>query len=676
MAPSGASTRYFRIAVAALLIASACARDATREGQRRHSLVDRATQQQQQQLSSSSTHKNVDDVDDDDLVSSLSLPSSSPSPFLHQTSLVSQWLDSPLGPESVDSEDKGSDEKKQQQKQHKPLLPLSPRDAAGFVAVAAVVALAAGGGIGGGGLLVPLYLLVFGFETRDAVALSNITILGGAIASFAFNLPRRHPTHKDRPLISWDMILIMEPSTICGAVAGALLNKVTPTWLTTSLLFVLLTAMTQKLVSRSRKVWRLEGEERRLARAAAEEGQERVQGLSALLLEEANGGAGGAAVGADEGLEEEEEEGPLLLGSTLASAPSVPSLVSFADEAAASPSSSPTGENDSNNKPKPASSRSPLGGRGLFFSRRRTGSNDAPSATSPKPPKPPAAVAANGIANGNGIRSDDVERQASSLPPASSSSPSPSLHGGSDAHLLATITTNNNARSPFSEPHLAPPSKVAAIFALTLAVAAADLAKQRVRCGSLSYWLLVSAVVPPSLLVALTARTRLVKEHELRSSGAPGWPRYERGDVQWTRRASLAIPAISTLAGVVAGFFGVGGGIVKGPLMIALHVAPEIAAATSITMILFTSSAASVVYLSFGVPNDYALCLFALGAAFTAVGQVAVTRAVKKLGRPSIIVITMAAMMAVSAVVVFYEAESLTREAVMEHALGKHGHIC
>jgi hypothetical protein len=48
----------------------------------------------------------------------------------------------------------------------------------------------AGGGIGGGGVLVPLYILCLGFQTENAVALSNLTIAGGAFANFAINVFR------------------------------------------------------------------------------------------------------------------------------------------------------------------------------------------------------------------------------------------------------------------------------------------------------------------------------------------------------------------------------------------------------------------------------------------------------------------------------------------------------
>ena len=63
-----------------------------------------------------------------------------------------------------------------------------------------------------------------GFKTETAVALSNITIVGGAISNFCFNVGRRHE-YFDKPLIDWELILVMEPTTILGALIGGYLNK-------------------------------------------------------------------------------------------------------------------------------------------------------------------------------------------------------------------------------------------------------------------------------------------------------------------------------------------------------------------------------------------------------------------------------------------------------------------
>ena len=63
----------------------------------------------------------------------------------------------------------------------------------------------------------------------------------------------------------------------------------------------------------------------------------------------------------------------------------------------------------------------------------------------------------------------------------------------------------------------------------------------------------------------------------------------------------------------------------QGPLMLEMGVLPDVAAATSATMILFTSAAAAVVFLSFGgVPPAYAGLAFAVGLLSTAAGQVRV----------------------------------------------------
>jgi len=82
---------------------------------------------------------------------------------------------------------------------HKPLLPLDTSDQIGLVFAIGGLMIAAGGGIGGGGILVPIYILVMGFSPKHAIPLSNITVLGGALANMWLNLNKRHPM-ADRPL--------------------------------------------------------------------------------------------------------------------------------------------------------------------------------------------------------------------------------------------------------------------------------------------------------------------------------------------------------------------------------------------------------------------------------------------------------------------------------------------
>ncbi|KDD76088.1 hypothetical protein H632_c361p0, partial [Helicosporidium sp. ATCC 50920] len=125
------------------------------------------------------------------------------------------------------------------------------RRAVGWVLVALTLMLAASSGIGGGGILVPLLLGLFDKDPSTAVALSNITILGGALSNLALNCGRRHPQDSARPLIDWDLSLVMEPGTVLGALVGSYLNRILPTWLTTVGLAALLTVMARKLVAKA-----------------------------------------------------------------------------------------------------------------------------------------------------------------------------------------------------------------------------------------------------------------------------------------------------------------------------------------------------------------------------------------------------------------------------------------
>lgn len=107
--------------------------------------------------------------------------------------------------------------------QHKNLFPIDNTDIIGSLSVSVGLMIAASGGIGGGGILVPLLIIVFGFKPKYAIPLSNITILGSSITNVILNLPKRHPD-ADRPLIDWDLILLMEPITMAGAVRDNLIN--------------------------------------------------------------------------------------------------------------------------------------------------------------------------------------------------------------------------------------------------------------------------------------------------------------------------------------------------------------------------------------------------------------------------------------------------------------------
>jgi len=114
-----------------------------------------------------------------------------------------------------------------------------------------VISLSAPTGTGGGGILTPMYIILGGFTTHSAIPLSKATIFGGAVINNIINIPRRHP-FANRPLIAYDLVFIMGPAVLTGAVIGVLFNAVSPAFLLGLLLTVVLAYSTY---SASRKAW-------------------------------------------------------------------------------------------------------------------------------------------------------------------------------------------------------------------------------------------------------------------------------------------------------------------------------------------------------------------------------------------------------------------------------------
>ena len=165
--------------------------------------------------------------------------------------------------------------------------------------------------------------------------------------------------------------------------------------------------------------------------------------------------------------------------------------------------------------------------------------------------------------------------------------------------------------------------------------------------------------------ISLAVRAYLVKRTETKD--ACGYA-YVEGDFHWDSSTTLKYPCVCFFAGVCAGLFGIGGGIVNGPLMLELGVLPPVAGATTACMILLTSTTAATTFLTFGlVQLDYAKRLFWVGVGATAVGQLLMTRLVKKTGRQSYVAFSIGAVVSLSTVLMgFHGLVSLASDASEE----------
>lgn len=165
-------------------------------------------------------------------------------------------------------------------------------------------------------------------------------------------------------------------------------------------------------------------------------------------------------------------------------------------------------------------------------------------------------------------------------------------------------------------------------------------------CGSSGYWFLTALVFAWVLSISFYMRNVLIEKWMLKKR--LGY-RYQKGDVEWNPTNTIIYPCICFFAGFFAGLFGVGGGIVKGPLMLQMGVNPLVASATVAVMIMYTSVAATTMFIAFGTLTwDYAIFLFILGLLATVVGQFGVSYLVVKYKRVSLVSLSIGAVVALS----------------------------
>ncbi|XP_014506672.1 sulfite exporter TauE/SafE family protein 3-like [Vigna radiata var. radiata] len=113
------------------------------------------------------------------------------------------------------------------------------------------------GGIGGGGIFVPMLTLIIGFDTKSAIAISKFMITGGATATVFYNLRQRHPT-LDLPVIDYDLALLFQPMLMLGISIGVDFNVIFPEWMLTVLLIILFVGLSIKSFLKGVETWKHE----------------------------------------------------------------------------------------------------------------------------------------------------------------------------------------------------------------------------------------------------------------------------------------------------------------------------------------------------------------------------------------------------------------------------------
>ncbi|CAI9778960.1 unnamed protein product [Fraxinus pennsylvanica] len=137
------------------------------------------------------------------------------------------------------------------------------------------------GGVGGGGIFVPMLTLIVGFDTKSAAAISKCMIMGASASSVWYNLRVPHPC-RQVPIIDYDLALLFQPMLMLGITLGVSLSVVFPFWLITILIIVLFLGTSSRSFFKGIQMWK---EETTLEKALAEQQKTFVNSHGELLID-------------------------------------------------------------------------------------------------------------------------------------------------------------------------------------------------------------------------------------------------------------------------------------------------------------------------------------------------------------------------------------------------------
>ncbi|OQS01100.1 hypothetical protein ACHHYP_01827 [Achlya hypogyna] len=441
------------------------------------------------------------------------------------------------------------------------LFPLSPTDVAGTIGAFLCVIVSSGGGLGGGGLLVPLYIIVLGMSSHDAIPLSKATIFGSAIASMLLNVRKKHPLDPERQLIDYEVVVMMEPMTLAGTIIGVHLNKMCPEWLITVLLVWLLSNTSLRMVTKGRHVWQQEEAKEKKLLASI------VHHWQALTTARRLGSAVVAATRHWRALVQRRKDAQ----ATVAVHPEH----HLQEESLSDDDLNDHDEDD-------------------FLMR-------------------PSAKKATG-SGGSTLSLANLLQFRKYVP-------------WGDLTILLFAWFGLVLFSMLKGGHGAP-----SVVGLV--------------CGSSMYWFLTLMSFPFFVAVTAVFGLKIAGRHD--AMQAYGY-KYVAGDIVWNKRTTVLYPALCTVAGVAAGLLGIGGGMVKGPLLLEIGLHPQVASASSSTMILFTSSATTLQFIVLGMlPYDAALWYGVVGFAGGVVGQLGLSYLIKKYRKTAFVLFLVAGVIGAS----------------------------
>ena len=141
---------------------------------------------------------------------------------------------------------------------HKGIFPVEPSEIAGLILLPILLAIATVGGVGGGTIMVPVLIGMFGFTTKDAIPISSAIVFWSALLRFVLvSAYAPHPLRSHATQVDYNVVKTVFPVYLVGSYFGVILSvslgELILVILMMTVLFVLSVQVLLKAISLFRK---------------------------------------------------------------------------------------------------------------------------------------------------------------------------------------------------------------------------------------------------------------------------------------------------------------------------------------------------------------------------------------------------------------------------------------
>ncbi|KAL4495188.1 hypothetical protein ABPG72_007295 [Tetrahymena utriculariae] len=143
---------------------------------------------------------------------------------------------------------------------HDSLWPPSALDIVTYLLIPIVVGIGNVGGLGGGIVKVPMLMLMLNYQTKVATFISYCILFGSCLANSTLLIFKKHPFY-NKPIIDYNIALIINPMVLLGTNIGIFLNILLPEIVAGILFICFLISILPYLFKKGLTLYRLKKEE-------------------------------------------------------------------------------------------------------------------------------------------------------------------------------------------------------------------------------------------------------------------------------------------------------------------------------------------------------------------------------------------------------------------------------